>query len=88
MPRDKVLIRAKDISILLLVAAVLGILGTQFKRIYRWDETSDKVEKLEIRMTNSEHVSISINTQLEGISKQLDQLSWQLRRMQSNGRNS
>jgi uncharacterized coiled-coil protein SlyX len=86
--KDRVLLRVKDIATIVLICTVLGIIGTQFRRVYRWDEAADRVERLEVRVTESEHVTIAISTQLEGISKQLEQINWQLRRMQNHGRDS
>ena len=86
--KDRILIRAKDVSIIILILTVLGLVGTQFKRVYRWDEAVERLEKLEARVTANERVVVVISTQLEGISKQLDQVNWQLRRMQGHGRDS
>lgn len=86
--KDRILIRAKDVSIIVLILTVLGLVGTQFKRVYRWDEAAERLEKLEVRVSNNERVVVVISTQLEGISKQLDQVNWQLRRMQGHGRDS
>ena len=86
--KDQVLLRTKDISIILLVCTMLGLIGTQFKKIYRWDETADKMEKLEARVSANERITIQISTQLDGISKQLDQVNWSLRRMGIHGRDS
>lgn len=85
---DRVLLRVKDVSIIVLICTVIGLVGTQLKHIYRWDEAADRLEKLEVRVSASEKVTVAISTQLDGISKQLDQVNWQLRRMQGHGRDS
>lgn len=86
--KDRVLLRAKDISIIILIVTILGVVGTQFKRVYKWDEAADRISELEQRVNNNERVSAVIGSQLEGISKQLEQINWQLRRMQNHGRDS
>lgn len=86
--KDRVLLRTKDISVILLICTILGIIGTQFKKVYRWDETADRIVALEARVAASERSTLVVSTQLEGISKQLEQINWQLRRMGSHGRDS
>lgn len=86
--KDRVLLRTKDISIIILIVTVLGLFGTQFKKIYRWDETADKMAALEMRVATAERSTLVVSTQLEGISKQLEQINWQLRRMTTHGRDS
>lgn len=85
--QDRVLLRTKDISVILLICTILGILGTQFRKIYRWDEAADRVVALEVRIRQTENVNTAVVARLDEISKQLDQVNWQLRRMNGNGRN-
>lgn len=86
--KDRVLLRAKDISIMVLIVTILGIVGTQFRRVYRWDEAADKLDRLEARVSINEKGVTVIGTQLDGISKQLEQINYQLGRMQRHGRDS
>ena len=85
--KDQILLRTKDVSISLLICSLLGIIGTQFKKVYRWDEAADRISALELRLVTAERTAAVVNSQLEGISKQLDQINWQLRRM-NRGRDS
>lgn len=84
--KDRVLLRTKDVSIIILICTVIGIVGTQFRKVYRWDETANRVDQLEIRVRQTENVNIAMVARLEEISKQLDQANWYLRRMER-GRN-
>lgn len=85
--KDRVLLRTKDVAIIIMIATVVGILGTQLKKIYRWDAMSDKVDVLETRVRATETSNAVVIAQLSEISKQLEQVNWQLRRMGNNGRN-
>lgn len=85
--RDRVLLRTKDVSIIILICTLLGLIGTQTKKIYRWDETADKIVQLETRIRAAETTNTVVVTQLDSISKQLEQINWQLRRINNNGRN-
>ena len=85
--KDQVLLRTKDISVIILIVTLLGVIGTQFKKIYRWEQAADKVEQMEPRLRNTEQIGTVVTTQLTEISKQLDDIKWQMRRMQNNGRN-
>lgn len=84
--KDRVLLRTKDVSIIILICTVLGLIGTQLKKVYRWDEAVERVEKLESRVRQAENVNIAVVARLDEISKQLDQANFYLRRMER-GRN-
>lgn len=86
--KDQVLLRAKDVSIIILVFTMLGFAGTQFKKVYRWDEAADRIVQLELRVRAAETTNTVVVTQLDAIAKQLEQINWQLRRMNTNGRNT
>lgn len=79
--KDKILLRAKDIGLLVLVLTFFGMLAGPLKRIFQLNETIEKVQKLEDNRIDQERNMAIIRTQLEGLSKQLDQVSWQLRRI-------
>lgn len=86
--KDQVLLRTKDISIILLVCTMLGLVGTQFKKVYRWDEAAERIIQLEIRVRAAETTNTVVVTQLDAIAKQLEQINWQLRRINTHGRDS
>lgn len=85
--KDKVLLRTKDVAIIIMIVTVLGTLGTQFRKVYRWDDAVEKISQLEARVRAAETTNTVVVTQLDGIAKQLEQINWQLRRMNNNGRN-
>ena len=85
--KDQVLLRTKDISLIVLIVTLLGVIGTQFKKFYRWEQAAEKIEQLEPRVRSTEQIGSVVTTQLTEISKQLDDIKWQMRRMQNNGRN-
>lgn len=79
--KDQVLMRTKDLSLLLLLLSVLGLVLGPIKRVFRMDETITKVEKLEEKVNKSQMDIAVIGSQYADITKQLDNINWQLRRM-------
>lgn len=85
--KNHVLLTTKGIGIALTVIAFLGVIGSQLMKVYRWEATADNMEKLEERVGKNEQGIANIGGQLTGISKQLEEVNWRLRRM-GNGRDS
>lgn len=85
--KDQVLLRTKDISLIVLIVTLLGVIGTQLKKFYRWEQAADRIEQIEPRVRSAEQMGTVVTTQLIEISKQLDDIKWQMRRIQNNGRN-
>lgn len=81
--KDKILLRAKDIGLLVMVITLIGMLLGPLKKTFVWDETARKVEILENRMGIQETNSAVNQSQYAQISKQLDQINWQLRKMRN-----
>lgn len=84
--KDKILLRAKDISLLVLVLTLFGMLLGPLKKTFIWDQTASKVEKLEDKMNAQSSDMAVIKSQYSDISKQLDSIQWQLRRLNNGGR--
>lgn len=78
---NQVLIRAKDIGLLIAILTLVGMILGPLKKTYQWDETVQDVAELkkEIR-TQSEEIAVT-KSEFDQISKQLDQINWQLRRL-------
>lgn len=78
--KDKILLRAKDLSLLVLVITFLGLVVGPLKKILKLDDMICKVEKLEDKTySNSENIAVII-AQNKEIMEQIKQMSWQLRR--------
>lgn len=79
--KDKILLRAKDISLLVLVLTLFGMLLGPLKKTFRWDAMADKVERLEERANQQALDMAVIKSQYEDINKNLEAINWRLRRI-------
>lgn len=78
--KDKILLRAKDISLLLMVLTFLGFIAGPLKKMFKLEDMISKVEKLEDKTySNSENIAVVI-AQNKEIMDQIRQINWQLRR--------
>lgn len=79
--KDKILLRAKDIGLLISIIILLGMILGPMKKAFIWDQTAEKVEKLEEKFNQQSNDMAVIKSQYADISKQLDSIQWQLRRI-------
>lgn len=79
--KDKILLRAKDITLMVSIITLLGFLFGPAKKIFQLEQTIDDVRELktDVGMTKT-NVAV-INAQYADIQKQLEQVNWQLRAM-------
>lgn len=78
--KDKILLRAKDISLLVLVLTFLGLLTGPLKKVFKLDDMISKVERLEEKTySNSENIAVIISQNKE-IMEQMRMINSQLRR--------
>ncbi len=81
--KDKILIRAKDVTLVIAVLTMLGMFIGPMKKIFLLDETIDKVNKLQDMGYERDKQIAIINTQYADIEKQLEQMNWQLRKLRN-----
>lgn len=93
MMTDKILIRAKDIGLLISILTLFGFLFGPMKKIFVFEQTVVEVAELKSEMQKASEIATDnkvkiaiVNTQYVEISKQLDQINWQLRRMRDDRR--
>lgn len=79
--KDKILIRAKDISLLILVLSLFGLIAGPMKKIFKLEDTIQDVIVLKQESAAHKQNIAVVNANLENISKQLDQINWHLSRM-------
>jgi uncharacterized coiled-coil protein SlyX len=79
--KDTFLIRSKDVGLLIAILTLAGLVLGPMKKVFQLEATIGKVEKLEDRVNGNEKNIAVINSQYADISKQLDQINWQLRRL-------
>lgn len=78
--KDKILLRAKNISLLVLVLTFLGLLTGPLKKVFKLDDMISKVERLEEKTySNSENIAVIISQNKE-IMEQMRMINSQLRR--------
>lgn len=83
---DKILLRAKDIGLLIGVVSLLGMFFGPLKKVFQMEETITKMAKLEDRVGGHDSSIAVINSQYADIQKQLEQMNWQLRRINNERR--
>lgn len=79
--KDKILIRAKDITLMLSVLTLLGFLFGPAKKIFQLEQTIEDVKDLKTDVGVTKTNIAVINAQYADIQKQLEQVNWQLRAM-------
>lgn len=84
--KDKILIRAKDIVLMISILTMLGMFLGPMRKIFKVEETILDVEKLKEEAVSAKIERAVTNTQLADMVKQLEQINWQLRRMSHGGR--
>lgn len=84
MNNDKVLIRAKDISLLIMVLTLLGLIAGPAKRIFQLDDVIVKVEKLSNDVADTKTNQAVTNAQYADIKGQLERINWQLQKLSQN----
>lgn len=84
--KDKILIRAKDITMIVSIITLLGLVLSPVKKIFKFDDAVEKIAKLEDRMMINEREIATIDAHYADISKQLDQISWKLQRIRDDRR--
>lgn len=83
--KDKVLIRAKDISLLILVLTFFGMIAGPLRKVFILESLIAKVDKIE-EVSFQNRTDNAVNkAQYQEISEQLRQINWQLRNMNNNG---
>lgn len=81
--KDKILIRAKDIAMVISILTLLGFLIGPSKKIFQLEQTIEDVKALKLDVfQNTTNIAV-INAQYADIQKQLEQVNWQLRAMRS-----
>lgn len=83
--RDRILLRAKDISLVIAIITLVGLIIGPLKQTVKWDQASEQVERLRDKLEQQGNDMAVIKAQYNEISKQLDSINWQLRRMNRNG---
>ncbi len=78
---DKFLIRAKDIALLATILTLIGAILGPIKKAYQWDEAVTKVQDLQSRVDADDRNIAVVQSEFTEISKQLEQINWQLRRL-------
>lgn len=84
--KDKILLRAKDLSLLILVLTFFGLIAGPLKKIFTIDDIISKVAKMDDRVSAHETSIAVINSQYQEIQEQLKQINWQLRSINRNTR--
>lgn len=79
--KDKILLRAKDVGLLIAIFTLLGFLVGPMKKIFQLEQTLEDVKELKISSNENKTNIAVIASQYTDISKQLEQINWQLRRM-------
>lgn len=83
MTKDNFLIRAKDVSLLIAILTLMGMFVGPMKKIFQLDDTISKMDKIQDQVNSNKTDIAVVNAQYAQISKQLDQISWQLRRIKN-----
>lgn len=79
--KDKILLRAKDLSLLILVLTFFGMIVGPLKKVFQLDDVIAKVAKLEDgAIVQNQNLAV-LNAHYENIEKNLDQINYQLRRI-------
>lgn len=83
--KDQILIRAKDITLVVTILTLLGFAFVPFKKFFQFDEAVGKIATIESGLQSVKQDVAVTNAQYAMITKQLEQINWQLRTMR--GRN-
>lgn len=93
MTKDQVLIRAKDIGLIISVVTLFGMLFGPLKKFVYMEAAAAEIPALKKELsdtrekTNRNELNNAVAmAKLEDISKQIDQVLWQLRRMRDDRR--
>lgn len=78
--KDKILLRAKDIGLLVAIFTLLGFIWGPLKKTFKWDQAVEKVEKLEDRVNRLDSNVAVINSQYEDIKRELMRINRKLDR--------
>lgn len=78
---DQLMIRAKDISLMIAILTLIGLILGPIHKIYQWDDSTQKVAQLETEVNDQMKTIAVIQSEFSDISKQLDQINWQLRKI-------
>lgn len=81
--KDKILLRAKDIGLLIMIFTLLGFLVGPMKKMFQLDQTIEDVKELKAQVSDTKINIAVINTQYTDIKEQLKQMNWQLRRIKN-----
>lgn len=84
--KDKILLRAKDISLLVMVVTFLGLIAGPLKKIFVLDSMIEKVEKLEDKTYSHATAIAVVMSQNKEILEQIKQLNWQMRNFNRSSR--
>lgn len=82
--RDKILIRAKDIGLLIMIVTLMGFLIGPMKKVFQMEQTIEDVRELKIEASQTKTNFAVINSQYNDIQKQLEQMNWNIRRINHN----
>lgn len=83
--KDKILLRAKDVGLLLMIFTLLGFIIGPMKKIFQLEQTIEDVKELKTHEAATTTSIAVINSQYADIQKQLEQMNWQLRRINHKG---
>lgn len=83
--KDKILLRAKDIGLLIMIFTLLGFIVGPMKKVFQLEQTIEDVRELKQKEAITSTSIAVINAQYADIQKQLEQMNWQLRRINHKG---
>lgn len=79
--KDKILLRAKDIGMLVLLFTLLGFLVGPMRKYFEVEHVISDIEELKKEQRVDHDSVISVNAKFDEIQKQLESINWQLRRI-------
>lgn len=78
---NQFLIRAKDVSLIVAILTLLGFVISPMRKIFEIEAMIGRVSKLEdVVASNTNNIAV-INAQYADIQKQLEQINWQVRKI-------
>lgn len=86
MTKDQVLIRAKDVTLLISILTLLGLLFGPMRKVFMLEQTIDDVAGLKKDVGDDKTAIAVINSQYADINSQLKEIKWQLRGMNNDRR--
>lgn len=81
MDKDKILLRAKDIALLVSILILAGLLLNPIRKTFEWDMAVKKVEALEDKVSANSTALAITRSQYDEIIKNLEKINRRLDRM-------